>query len=292
MSSARYASTSGSFHHQVIPSIKAVAIYGLFLLSCSNPNPENNNPFFPFSVGFVDAQLKSFKYVRGPTAEEVAAAAAAAAAPDRDDDEHPKKKAPIIIPQASMTVPMHYDSGSHHIYIYVGSPKPQRQTLILDTGSRYMAFPCEPCPDCGHHASPTYFNDTESTTHRDNFHPNCIFAKKRKADAKDDSCMFDQTYLEGSSWRAKEVEDMIFLATADQEESVEEFMPHLAIPFVFGCQYSVTGYFVNQVRRLHKIVVVAKFCSKDVSYSNSWLVFVKVLSNAHTPTPFSTAPSP
>ena len=199
----------------------------LCLSIISNPscgNKDNKSLFQPlFSIGLVDAQLSSFKYVRGPTDKEKAAAAA---------DAGTEKKAPVYIPQASMTVPMHYDSGSHHIYIYVGSPKPQRQTLILDTGSRYMAFPCEPCQDCGHHASPTYFNDTESTTHRDNFHPNCVFNKKKKKDADDDSCRFDQTYLEGSSWRAKEVEDMIFLATADQEESVEEYMPHLSIPFV------------------------------------------------------------
>lgn len=159
-------------------------------------------------------------------------------------DDNEKQRHPI--PEASMTVPMHYESGSHHIYIYVGSPIPQRQTLILDTGSRYMAFPCEPCKDCGQHASPKYWNDTQSTTHRDNLHPNCVFAKKKRADAVDDSCTFDQTYLEGSSWKAKEVEDMIFLGTGDQEESVEDYMPHLSIPFVFGCQTAVTGYFTHQ----------------------------------------------
>ena len=33
----------------------------------------------------------------------------------------------------------------------------------------------------------------------------------------------------------------MWLATADEEESMEEYMPHLAIPFVFGCQTVVTG---------------------------------------------------
>lgn len=181
------------------------------------------------------------KFVRGR--QEVTAK------PDPNEDPAvTKKRKQAQIPTASMTVPMHYESGSHHIYIYVGSPKPQRQTLILDTGSRYMAFPCEPCKDCGKHASPTYFNDTQSTTHRDNVHPSCTFAKKKRKDQTDDDCYFEQTYLEGSSWRAKEVEDLIWLATADEEESMEEYMPHLAIPFTFGCQYHVTGYFVNQYR--------------------------------------------
>lgn len=180
------------------------------------------------------------KFVRGKKKAELQAEK------DNEDPEALKKKKRNEIPTASMTVPMHYESGSHHIYIYVGSPRPQRRVLILDTGSRYMAFPCEPCKDCGRHASPLYFNDTNSTTHRDNFHPNCVFAKAKKKDAPDDACYFEQTYLEGSSWRAKEVEDMIWLATADEEESIEEYMPHLAIPFTFGCQYHVTGYFVHQ----------------------------------------------
>lgn len=161
-----------------------------------------------------------------------------------------------FIPQAAMTVPMHYESGSHHIYVWVGSPKPQKQILILDTGSRYMAFPCEPCPDCGSHASAKYFDDKQSSTHRDNYHPDCVFATKRKKDATDDSCNFDQTYLEGSSWKAKEVEDLVWLATADEEESVEVYMPHMAIPFTFGCQNHVTGYFVHQVHSRRKLLGV------------------------------------
>lgn len=175
------------------------------------------------SLYFASAHAKvDPRYVRGKPKK------------DANDATTTTKKKKGEIPTASMTVPMHYEAGSHHIYIYVGSPKPQRQTLILDTGSRYMAFPCEPCPECGHHVAEKYFDDTLSTTHRDNYHPNCVFAKTRKKDAPDDACYFEQTYLEGSSWKAKEVEDMIWLATADEEESIEEYMPHLAIPFTFG----------------------------------------------------------
>lgn len=166
------------------------------------------------------------------------------------------------IPQATITVPMHYESGSHHVYVYVGSPNPQRQTLILDTGSRFMAFPCFPCKGCGRHHSEFYYNDTQSTTHRDNIQPGCFFSSNSPKEIskgsdnsnKDDSqdidndnaCIFQQTYLEGSSWTAKEVEDFIWLAGDDFEESVEEYMNHLAIPFVFGCQTEVTGYFSSQ----------------------------------------------
>jgi hypothetical protein len=36
------------------------------------------------------------------------------------------------------------------------------------------------------------------------------------------------------------------MGTSDQEESSELYMPHLAVPFTFGCQTSVTGNFKQQ----------------------------------------------
>lgn len=59
-------------------------------------------------------------------------------------------------PISSLVFPLHAKSGTHHAYLYIGSP-PQRQTLIVDTGSRLTAFPCRPkCSDCGVHASPRF----------------------------------------------------------------------------------------------------------------------------------------
>ena len=40
---------------------------------------------------------------------------------------------------SNITVPLYAHSGTHHVYLYIGSP-PQRQTLIVDTGSRAMAW--------------------------------------------------------------------------------------------------------------------------------------------------------
>ena len=108
------------------------------------------------------------------------------------------------IPLASMTVPLHAHEYTHHVYIHVGSPNPQRQTLILDTGSRYTAFPCEPfCQQCGNHHSQK-FNTTKSTTLKTNEPPNCAFPKvKKDISTQEESCVFRQSYLEGSSWTAK-----------------------------------------------------------------------------------------
>ena len=38
--------------------------------------------------------------------------------------------------------------GTHFAYLWVGTP-PQRQSVILDTGSFHTGFPCDPCTDCG-----------------------------------------------------------------------------------------------------------------------------------------------
>ena len=46
--------------------------------------------------------------------------------------------------------PLYPGYGTHYAYIYVGTP-PQRQTVIIDTGSHYIAFPCKGCQDCGTH---------------------------------------------------------------------------------------------------------------------------------------------
>jgi len=43
--------------------------------------------------------------------------------------------------------------GTHYIDLWIGSPTPQRQTLIVDTGSSITAFPCSGCDDCGNSAS-------------------------------------------------------------------------------------------------------------------------------------------
>ena len=52
------------------------------------------------------------------------------------------------------------DSFSKNYYytsLYIGSNK-VKQTYMIDTGSSIMASPCSPCPDCGVHKNPFYFD--------------------------------------------------------------------------------------------------------------------------------------
>lgn len=145
------------------------------------------------------------------------------------------------VPIASVTVPLHAKAGTHHAYIYVGSP-PQRQTLIVDTGSRIMAFPCEPCKQCGKHASASYFDPALSTT---DVPPKCGECHFPGASCDAGKCSLTQKYTEGSTWTAFELEDIIWLGTHDTDESIEHHL-EFAVPFAFGCQISETGLFTTQ----------------------------------------------
>ena len=49
---------------------------------------------------------------------------------------------------AASAAPLETGLGTHYAYLWVGTP-PQRQTVILDTGSYRTGFPCDPCSNCG-----------------------------------------------------------------------------------------------------------------------------------------------
>ena len=158
------------------------------------------------------------------------------------------------VPVANATIPLHAHSGTHHAQLYIGSP-PQRQTLIVDTGSRAMAFPCATCTDCndccGTHASP-YFDPSRSTTHIVSSCGSCLLEGISSCPlfvgggSGGGRCTFSQKYTEGSAWTATEVEDMVWLGSSDVVESIETYLPALAVAYPFGCQTSSTGLFRKQ----------------------------------------------
>jgi Xylanase inhibitor N-terminal/Xylanase inhibitor C-terminal len=107
-----------------------------------------------------------------------------------------------------------------------------------------MAFPCEPCTNCGHHVS-KYFHPGLSTTDRSPSCGSCLLKGVSKCSDFLDRCIISQKYTEGSSWTAYETEDLVWLGSADLEESLEEYMK-LAVPYAFGCQTAERGLFKKQ----------------------------------------------
>jgi len=130
----------------------------------------------------------------------------------------------------SELTPLFPGYGTHFAYVFVGTP-PQRQSVIIDTGSHYTAFPCTGCPQCGEHTD-AYWDWKKSST-----------VSLIKCDKK--PCEMEASYAEGSSWRAFKVMDKLWVGGA--EENVIPGANHYAVNFIFGCQTSETGLFIDQL---------------------------------------------
>lgn len=123
---------------------------------------------------------------------------------------------------------LHEADGSHYVHINVGTP-PQRQSVIVDTGSFQTAFPCSDCKSCGAKFDAP-FDDHASTTGQEVMCPAC----HGRGMCEDDHCVFSQSYAEGSSWKAIQFMDVVRLGALPLDN------------FVFGCQVEEQGLFEKQ----------------------------------------------
>jgi len=64
-------------------------------------------------------------------------------------------------PGSAQVIPLFQGIGTHYADVWVGSGSdgPQRQTVIVDTGSHYTAFPCTGCSNCGESYHTNYYFD-------------------------------------------------------------------------------------------------------------------------------------
>jgi len=143
--------------------------------------------------------------------------------------------------------------GTHYVDIWCGTP-PQRQTVIVDTGSGVTAFPCSECQGCGvpdYHID-TLFQESESSTYRLN---SCTDGcKTSRSGCNGDKCTVSVSYMEGSRWDAVEAVDTCYIGgfhemATEDNGSKEDLDPgHVsAFDLVFGCQSIVTRLFVTQL---------------------------------------------
>jgi hypothetical protein len=153
---------------------------------------------------------------------------------------------------ANMRYPLHARAGTQHVFLWIGEP-PVRQTLIVDTGSRFAATVCEGCRDCGLHANAHLpANSSTRLTHACTTAPakashlpsqlrGCLMADRCDGDA----CLILQKYTEGSTWKATEVNDIVALG-AGALPLTEVVLSASTTAFSFGCQTEVTGLFRQQ----------------------------------------------
>ena len=155
--------------------------------------------------------------------------------------------------------------GTHYIDLWCGSP-PQRQTVIVDTGSGVTAFPCSGCNDCG---VPDFhidrlFVESESNT----FAPSTCSAKSdcimARSNCNNRSCKIGMSYAEGSRWNAYEAVDKCYVGGPHEtpligtdsssgasgsggDDMDPDHAADLAFDMTFGCQTLVTGLFKTQL---------------------------------------------
>jgi hypothetical protein len=120
--------------------------------------------------------------------------------------------------------------GTHYVDLWVGTPHPQRQTVIVDTGSGVTAFPCEPCQDCGsgYHTDNEY-RILESTSFSYESCGQCSLGKcKQTSTTKMDngsessSCEISKSYSEGSKWKGREARDLVYVGGSHNRDEAQD----------------------------------------------------------------------
>jgi hypothetical protein len=150
---------------------------------------------------------------------------------------------------------LYHGYGTHYMDLWCGTP-PQRQTVIVDTGSGVTAFPCSGCKDCG---APTYhidgyFEEADSSSFEK---MTCAECQRGTCTSSLDQCKMSMSYQEGSSWYAFESKDNCYVggphnvALTEDNQGTEDIDPdhanHFAFPLTFGCQTKLTGLFKTQL---------------------------------------------
>ena len=154
--------------------------------------------------------------------------------------------------QALQVGALYQGYGTHYVDLWVGKP-PQRQTVIVDTGSGVTAFPCSGCADCGesYHID-QFFQEQKSETFEKLTCDECT-----RGSCHDHECRIGMSYQEGSSWSAFESRDICYAGgphdepLAEGDNGGDDVDPHhasaYAFPLKFGCQTKITGLFKTQL---------------------------------------------
>ncbi|KAL3936942.1 MAG: hypothetical protein SGBAC_007843 [Bacillariaceae sp.] len=167
-----------------------------------------------------------------------------------DDPDHFRKLQQF---DSYQSAPLSQGFGTHYIHLWIGSPLPQRQSVIVDTGSRFTAFPCEGCKHCGqeHHTDP-YFSPSRSESFQALECPlDCVGHATCETTASENTndgyCYFSQAYTEGSSWMAYQAKDLVYCGGRDLLQAASPLDTNYSIPFMFGCLQEESGLFVTQL---------------------------------------------
>ena len=126
--------------------------------------------------------------------------------------------------------------GTHYVDLYIGTPDGQPQTLIVDTGSEWTAFPClTGC--CGQHTDDEFDHDKSQTFLTRSCKEGCGEQQYTTCPSDGRNCAVEMLYSEGSSWSAFEATDQVSLLPDGSS----------SFPLRFGCQTRTTKLFRTQL---------------------------------------------
>ncbi|CAE7262577.1 APF1 [Symbiodinium natans] len=120
----------------------------------------------------------------------------------------------------------------YYVDLLVGSPVPQRTSVIADTGSTLCAFPCTGCKMCGHHLDANFDFQKSKTAE-------WVKCSRRGCDTcRMNYCAYSQSYTEGSSIEGYRFTDYVQLG--------DEFQENPPVRVQLGCHSRETRLFVTQ----------------------------------------------
>ena len=170
---------------------------------------------------------------------------------------HQYQRRRLDVPPGEQVAQLFQGYGTHYVDLWCGTPHPQRQTVIVDTGSGVTAFPCDGCSKCG---VPTYHIDElyqpgQSDTFEKLTCNQCLRGHCPVGGVNE--CKIGMSYQEGSSWSAYEAMDSCYVgglhtgAVTTEGDTQSDWDPHhaaaLAFDLKFGCETSLTGLFITQL---------------------------------------------
>ncbi len=139
--------------------------------------------------------------------------------------------------KSSSTFPVYQEYGAYYIDIHLGSP-PQRQSVLVDTGSENSGLPCADCNNCGDYHTDPNFSHLSSKSFRELKCPDCMSGR---CNLKNDTCTVESYYAEKSGWSGNEVEDDVYIGSFNDKSNSNKFR------LKFTCMKSNEGAFKKQL---------------------------------------------
>ncbi len=133
--------------------------------------------------------------------------------------------------------------GEHFLNVWIGKPKPQLQSLIIETRDGITALPCSKCKGCNNYLDLFKEKDSSTFSPLDKC-PECQIGEC-VSERFSESCQISRTSSEGISWTAYEAKDEVYIGgpfvmnTDKKQQDNVDFAASL-FWLTFACQEEIS----------------------------------------------------